>query len=51
MNMKKEYMMPQMEVVKIQQTSVILAGSGDKLFGDNPQNPGNAMSPEFDMDF
>ena len=49
--MKKEYTMPQMEVVKIQQTSVILAGSGDKLFGDSPQNPGNAMSPEFNMDF
>ena len=25
--MKKEYMRPQMEVVKLQQTSVILAGS------------------------
>ena len=26
--MKKEYMKPSMEVIKLQQTSVILAGSG-----------------------
>ena len=43
--------MPQMEVMKIQYAPVILAGSGDKLYGDNPQNPGNAMSPDFDLDF
>ena len=44
---KTAYMKPAMRVVKIQKRVHLLAGSGEKLFGDNPQRPGNAMSPDF----
>ena len=44
--MKKQYNKPSMEAIKLQQALVILAGSGDKIYGDNPMPPGGAMSPE-----
>ena len=50
-NMKKEYMKPEMQVVKIQQQISLLAGSGGRgIHTDEPADPGNSLSPEFDFD-
>ena len=45
--MKKQYNKPSMEVVEIKSNQQLLAGSGDKIYGDDPQLPGSAMTPEF----
>ena len=49
MKMKKIYLKPQTEVIEIQQTQVILAGSGDEIY-NIPQPPGSALSREFDWE-
>ena len=48
--MKKRYMTHAMQVVKIQQQCKLLAGSGEGIHTDDPQNPGGALAPEFDLD-
>ena len=48
--MKKEYMKPEMQVVKIQQQMSLLAGSGAGARVDDPQPPADALSREFDFD-
>jgi len=46
--MKKVYMKPSMHIVKIQQTHIICTSPGSGAHGDDPQNPGGAMSRRFD---
>ena len=49
--MKKEYINPEMEIVEIEVTHSILAGSE---LGKNPGEPiggGDALSPDFDFNF
>jgi hypothetical protein len=49
--MKKEYIKPEVKVVKIQQQMSLLTlsgGSGAHI--DDPQPPGSSLSPEFDFD-
>ncbi len=45
---KKEYSVPQMEAIDINMNQQLLAGSnGGGYHTNDPQNPGGAMSPEF----
>ena len=48
--MKKRYMTLAVQVVKIQQHCSLLAGSGESIHTDDPQIPGSALAPEFDLD-
>ena len=48
--MKKPYMKPAMQVVKIQHQCHILTVSGGGFHTDDPQPPGGAMSREYDWD-
>jgi hypothetical protein len=50
--MKKEYIKPEVKVVKLQQQLSLLAGSGggDGVHTDNPQKPSSAFSRAFDFD-
>ena len=50
--MKKEYIKPEVKVVKLQQQLSLLAGSGsgDSVHTDDPQNPSSAFSRAFDFD-
>ena len=41
--MKKQYMKPQTEVVRIQQQTQLMAGSGDDVYGD-PASGGSQLS-------
>ena len=47
--MKKQYKKPSMEAIEIA-VRQILCGSGDKMYGDNPQPPGGAMAPQLLFD-
>ena len=47
--MKKQYNKPSMEAIEIA-VRQILCGSGDKMYGDNPQPPGGAMAPQLLFD-
>jgi hypothetical protein len=48
--MKKEYIKPEVKVVKLQQQLSLLAGSGDSVHTDEPKSPGSALSRAFDFD-
>jgi hypothetical protein len=50
--MKKEYIKPEVKVVKLQQQLSLLAGSGggDGVHTDEPKSPGSALSRAFDFD-
>ena len=48
--MKKRYMTPAVQVMKIQQQCKLLAGSGEGIHTDDPHTPGGALAPEFDLD-
>lgn len=45
---KKVYQQPTLHIVKIQYGCHLLAGSGTGYHTDDPQNPGGAMSREYD---
>ncbi len=48
--MKKTYINPVIEVIKIASQMQMLAGSTIPT-DSNPENPGNSDAPEFDDDF
>ena len=43
--MKKEYMKPSIETVKIQHQYIICTSPGGETHTDDPQDPGNSMVP------
>ena len=48
--MKKRYMTPAVQVMKIQQQCLLLSGSGGGGHTDDPQKPRRRLAPEFDLD-
>ena len=48
--MKKTYINPELEVIKIASQTQMLAGSTVPV-DPTPENPGNSDAPEFDDDF